>query len=496
MVVTGALGVLTVAVVQPADGEPATRLIALQVAVVATAMGAGLPILGERTRHALLPAASVLVGLLLLVFERTYAIDPHAWPLFARWSLLILPWTLAGRNAAAWLVWLAVTQIALGLVGDEVVQAGSPMVLPALRSLGLLNYQTWSFDGGHSYPVALLLMVGPGLLLLAARQIGKRHCPWLAPAWVGRVLVADLLALLLGNGVLALAGPLNGSWTLILAGLVLAGLRWRTFRAHARLLRAAVLLVAVTATVALFDIGHGGINIDEIGLMFLALGVIYAFGRAILRTAHHHDGAADGPILAEPLLFRSLWAKTALFGVGLVAVLGSVTLQIAERQALLANGALMLAPLDGCHKVPTVFGDAHELRYVDVVPVNFTYDVLDKTWLVATLARNGLILDVTPYERKELETYEHRLAYRVLGRQLPETKVNRLWFARTILWDRDPGCDKARLAVLRVAQNGAALLAGLSSEEIDKTKVSNPRLELTEKRIREMKINDRFEPMP
>jgi len=112
--------------------------------------------------QALLIGASVLTGVLLAVIGQVYQTGADAYELFATWVLLILPWTLASRSAAHWLVWLIVTYLAIGLYGLQVL-------IPADR-----------LDGTE-----LLLILGAvSAALLAVRELVCRSgVPWLAARW-------------------------------------------------------------------------------------------------------------------------------------------------------------------------------------------------------------------------------------------------------------------------------------------------------------------------
>ena len=66
--------------------------------------------------QALLIGASVLTGVLLAVIGQVFQTGADAFELFLVWTVLILPWTLASRSAAHWLVWLVVACTAVSLV--------------------------------------------------------------------------------------------------------------------------------------------------------------------------------------------------------------------------------------------------------------------------------------------------------------------------------------------------------------------------------------------
>ena len=94
-------------------------------------------------------AASVLVGVLLAVIGQVYHTGADAYSLFAAWTLLILPWTLASRSAAR----VTEAKAALGVEG-EVLDAADDRAVEAfpdaemiyernmetLRKLGLAGW--------------------------------------------------------------------------------------------------------------------------------------------------------------------------------------------------------------------------------------------------------------------------------------------------------------------------------------------------------------------
>jgi uncharacterized membrane protein len=84
--------------------------------------------------------ASVLTGVLLAVIGQVYQTGADAYQLFTAWMLLILPWTLASRSGAQWLLWLVVSGIALALYGDQVLfPEGTLTETEVATSVGLIG---------------------------------------------------------------------------------------------------------------------------------------------------------------------------------------------------------------------------------------------------------------------------------------------------------------------------------------------------------------------
>lgn len=120
-------------------------------------------------------AASVLIGVLLAVIGQVYQTGADAWTLFAAWTVLMLPFVLASRAPAHWLVWLVVLYLALALYAKQVWGDLDAVSAPRIQvALGLLT----------------LLFIGLRELLVA-RGIG-----WLAPHWTRLVLVFGSAVLL------------------------------------------------------------------------------------------------------------------------------------------------------------------------------------------------------------------------------------------------------------------------------------------------------------
>jgi uncharacterized membrane protein len=69
-----------------------------------------------------LTAASVLVGPLLAVYGQTYQTGADPYGLFLTWALLIVPWVVAARFTALWVVEVILVDLALTLWWSQVVR--------------------------------------------------------------------------------------------------------------------------------------------------------------------------------------------------------------------------------------------------------------------------------------------------------------------------------------------------------------------------------------
>lgn len=118
--------------------------------------------------QALLLGASVLTGVLFAGIGQVYQTGADAWTLFAAWAVLTLPFVIASRAAAHWLVWLVVLYLALGLYAEQM-----------WGDLALVS--------DERIVVALGLLT---LLFIGLRELGvARGFAWLAPHWTRLVLV-------------------------------------------------------------------------------------------------------------------------------------------------------------------------------------------------------------------------------------------------------------------------------------------------------------------
>lgn len=91
------------------------RLYGMQSVLVGAVVAAAWLGIARIAGQAALFLATVLLGGLLALVGQTYQTGADTWELFALWTALALPWALAGRNPALWLLWAAVLNVALAL---------------------------------------------------------------------------------------------------------------------------------------------------------------------------------------------------------------------------------------------------------------------------------------------------------------------------------------------------------------------------------------------
>ncbi len=147
-----------------------SRLAGLQGLLVLAVLVAMRPGVSPLARTASLLLASMLLGGLLALVGQTYQTGADPWQLFAGWAVLMLPWTLAARSVALWLVWAMVANVALGLWANE---GGDERISAAVAVFSLFNG-----------------------LLLAGWEAGWRRLAWLRRPLGPRLLASWLLGVL------------------------------------------------------------------------------------------------------------------------------------------------------------------------------------------------------------------------------------------------------------------------------------------------------------
>lgn len=94
--------------------------------------------------------ATMLLGALLALIGQTYQTGADTWELFATWTVLALPWTFAARNAAQWLTWAALLNIAAGLwlaLAQDSQWFGARNHTTWLGALNVLLLALWEIAG-------------------------------------------------------------------------------------------------------------------------------------------------------------------------------------------------------------------------------------------------------------------------------------------------------------------------------------------------------------
>jgi uncharacterized membrane protein len=207
---------------------------------------------------AALIAATVLSGVLLAVIGQVYQSGADPWQLFALWAGLSLPWVLASKNAAHWLVWLAILHLAAILFSDQVlVQRGIVGDMTALLGVALL----------------------PAIVLAGREAAVASGAAWADRRWT-RLLPAAAASIGLGLGAAQfLLEPESAAIPNTVAFIALLGLTAFVYR---RALPDLAMLALVVGFAGLFLIGAGarvlagalGSGFDDAGTPVLLLGLL------------------------------------------------------------------------------------------------------------------------------------------------------------------------------------------------------------------------------
>lgn len=118
--------------------------------------------------RAVLFAAALLTGGLLALIGQIYQTGADTWELFAVWAAAILPWTLVGRLAPLWVLWLALLNLAVSLY-----------------------YLTFGFLWGFVFAPQRLMWMLFGLntgALVAWEACAAAGLEWLRERWSARVV--------------------------------------------------------------------------------------------------------------------------------------------------------------------------------------------------------------------------------------------------------------------------------------------------------------------
>ncbi len=238
------------------------KLAVPQAGILACLAGAWFMGLDRPAGQAVLIGATVLTGVLLAVIGQTYQTGADAFELFLPWALFTLPWVLASRSAAHWLVWLAIAGLAAHLSARQ-----------ALAPMG------WIY-GSEA-------LVAPGILLasaLAAREIAvKAGNRWLSARWTRQIVLFPALAMLCYVAARHVFFW-HSSVVSLVAFVAVAGSGAWFYGKHRPDLAA---ITQVIGFVALFLMAAGGrwifrwTSFDNVGLMMLGLGAIVVFLAAV-----------------------------------------------------------------------------------------------------------------------------------------------------------------------------------------------------------------------
>lgn len=203
-------------------------------------------------------AAAILVGALLAVFGQTYQTGADPYGLFAAWLLIILPWVLASRWSATWMLALVLLDTSVVLYWAQVAGTQERDMLWLLLTIGAVHFAA----------------------LAAWEWQRRRTAAWLTERWAQRVvavfalyawwLVAAIAVVVTDrSGLAGIAG--------VAAFAAAVGTMLRHYRRPVDLFMLTIAMVAAMAlgtTVALKLIGEF-LRIGLTGLMLVAALVVW-----------------------------------------------------------------------------------------------------------------------------------------------------------------------------------------------------------------------------
>jgi uncharacterized membrane protein len=123
---------------------------------------------------AVLTLLALLAGALLALTGQIYQTGADSWELFAWWAVLILPWTIAGRFAPLWLLWLALLNLATSLYFAR--GSSGETLLWILLALDGLAVAAW--EAGHRSGLAWLTDTWPPRLAAIASGAMATALAW------------------------------------------------------------------------------------------------------------------------------------------------------------------------------------------------------------------------------------------------------------------------------------------------------------------------------
>lgn len=112
--------------------------------------------------------SSIFLGVLLALYGQVYQTGADPWQLFCTWAVLMLPWAVAARFPALWIVWLVLVNVAIILYH---------------RTFGSIF---WTMLHGDTGMLWLLFMVNTGALV--TWEILSQKWSWLSERWSVRLI--------------------------------------------------------------------------------------------------------------------------------------------------------------------------------------------------------------------------------------------------------------------------------------------------------------------
>ena len=216
----------------------------------------------------LLIAATVLVGALLAVIGQVYQTGADAYGLFVAWALLVLPWVLASRSAAHWLIWLVIAYVAANLFAYQVL-------IPDERlTSAQLNYA---------------LSLSFALVLFARESALSAGMQWLGAVWTRAIPAIEALLVIFFSTISNVMGWDEDFFATLIFLILLGGM----FAIYSRVLPDFSVVAICVGFTSLFLMAVGsrvlketlGFHIDSIGLTIISLLLLVLWCSALTTVA-------------------------------------------------------------------------------------------------------------------------------------------------------------------------------------------------------------------
>jgi len=190
-------------------------------------------------RYALL-VGFVTTGALLALFGQTYQTGADIYELFLTWTLLALPFVLAGQWSVLWAAWILVLNIALGLFCGFRPDGG----------------MLWALFPGSGWATSGLLLIAAlvnlALWALAEFAYDRMPAPLSAhtpPGWLRRFILTCAFFFATWAGCLAIAGYNQARWPVGAVAVILAGVGVYTARRRTDVFPLALVAASIIALV-------------------------------------------------------------------------------------------------------------------------------------------------------------------------------------------------------------------------------------------------------
>lgn len=248
------------------------RFAIIEAGLTACVMAALFSDVEELPAKMFITAASVLTGVLLLVFGQTYNTGVDSASLYILWASFIFAWVAIAEFDVLWVGWLALVNVGAGLYWHQTYTPDDP--------------------GFARLMIALALIDG---FMLVLREYGSISLglEWLQAIWVRRLLiVATLTYLTIPTVILVLDERLSGTIYYIVAAVLLAGAWVGGYSYLRHTVRDLGSLTIVALSVCLVTLSLAGRFFETIdsdyAVVFLIFGILVTavFGGAVAWLRH------------------------------------------------------------------------------------------------------------------------------------------------------------------------------------------------------------------